>query len=220
MLDGLMNYPLRTALLGLIVDESLTPADFRLEVENQIAAYPQANLLAQYNLLGSHDTERVATLARYDPARLRQLFCLQFFLPGAPGIYYGDEVGLAGGKDPESRAAFPWNPAAWDSERRQLVQRLIALRNQRLELRRGSLHFLDLEDTSAVMALARRSAEEQSVLFANVSDVRRSMRVPAQALGWGVGREVRDALAGRAHVVGPEGLAVVMGARETVLLVD
>jgi neopullulanase len=218
--DGLMNYPLRAALLGLAVDGGLSVAEFRKAVEAQLAAYPEENVLAQYNLLGSHDTERVATLARHDADRLRLLFTLQFFLPGVPGIYYGDEIGLAGGKDPDSRAAFPWNPSEWDMERRTLLQRLIALRRARSELRQGQLRFLDVEEAPAVLALARAWGEAQAVLVANVSESRASVRLSPETLGWGAGREVRDVLSGRAIGVGPDGLSLELRPMETLLVVD
>ncbi len=161
--DGLMNYPMRKSLLDLVVDGSLTPSAFRLELEGQIGAYPEANVLAQYNLLGSHDTERVATLAHQDARRLRLLSCLQFLLPGAPGIYYGDEIGLTGGKDPASRGAFPWDPAAWDTSRRDLLRRLIQLRKTRPEIRRGRLEFLVADDDARILAFARRWEDQSAV---------------------------------------------------------
>jgi glycosidase len=195
--DGLMNYPLRKALLDLVVEGSLTPSSFRAEVERQIAAYPEPNVHAQYNLLGSHDTERVATLARGDADGLRQLFCLQFFLPGAPGVYYGDEIGLEGGKDPESRGAFPWNRQAWDLSRRELLRRLIDLRKARPELRGGRLEFLVADDERKCLAFARRLGDSVSLYAANLSGERQELRLAVAGLGWEGGLEVRDALSGR-----------------------
>ncbi|MBF8256878.1 MAG: alpha amylase catalytic region [Anaerolineales bacterium] len=209
--DGLMNYPLRKSLLDLVVDGSLTPSAFRLGLEGQIGAYPEANVLAQYNLLGSHDTERVATLAHQDARRLRLLSCLQFLLPGAPGIYYGDEIGLTGGKDPASRGAFPWDPAAWDTSRRDLLRRLIQLRKTRPEIRRGRLEFL--------VAFARRWEDQTAVCVVSLSEATQEVRLPVGGLGWRPGREVRDGLSGREVGVGPEGLALALGPLEAVLLV-
>ena len=220
MFDGLMNYPQRRALIDLVVEGTFTPSGFRKAIERQMAAYPDAHVHAHYNLLGSHDTERVATLAGDDRHRLRLLFCLQFFLPGAPAILYGDEVGLTGGKDPECRAAFPWDPSRWDENRRKLLQRLIRLRKERAELRRGALTFLELHDAEDVVGMARRMGESCSVLFANISDSSRQVRIPAGTLGWGEGREVHDALTDRAVHIGPDGLVKTLGPWETILLTD
>jgi len=217
--DGLMNYPLRKSLLDLVVDGSLTPSAFRLELEGQIGAYPEANVLAQYNLLGSHDTERVATLAHQDARRLRLLSCLQFLLPGAPGIYYGDEIGLTGGKDPASRGAFPWDPAAWDTSRRDLLRRLIQLRKTRPEIRRGRLEFLVADDEARILAFARRWEDQSAVCIVSLSQATQEVRLPVGRLGWRPGREVRDGLSGREVGVGLEGLALALPPLEAVLLV-
>jgi neopullulanase len=216
--DGLMNYPLRKALLEMVVEGSLTPAAFRVEFERQIGAYPEANLHAQYNLLGSHDTERVATLAGGDADRLRLLFCLQFLLPGVPGIYYGDEVGLTGGKDPESRAAFPWDPAAWDRSRRDLIRRLIELRRTRPEIRRGTFKFLTTLEDSSVIPFARQLGYEACLCAANISEVPQETRLSVAELGWTAGREIHDGLSSLRTAVGDDGLTLRLEPRSCVVL--
>ena len=60
------------------------------------------------NLIDSHDTERALTQVGGDKNRLRLMALLQFTSPGAPTVYYGDEAGLAGGKDPDDRRTYPW----------------------------------------------------------------------------------------------------------------
>ncbi|NOX44872.1 MAG: DUF3459 domain-containing protein, partial [Caldiserica bacterium] len=64
-----------------------------------------------------------------------------FALPGAPAIYYGDEIGMEGGEDPDCRRCFPWDPARWDAELRDLFRKLIRLRKEEETLRRGDLRF-------------------------------------------------------------------------------
>jgi glycosidase len=195
--DGLMNYPLRKALLDLVVAGSLTPAAFRQEIERQLRAYSEASTHSHYNLLGSHDTERVATLANGDRERIRLLFALQFFLPGVPALYYGDEIGMIGGKDPESRGAFPWDESAWDLSRREFVRRLIQLRRDRPELRRGRLEFLVADDDARILAFARHWENQSAVCMVSLSEATQEVRLPVGGLGWLPGREVRDGLSGR-----------------------
>jgi glycosidase len=220
MFDGLMNYPLRVSLFDLVLHGSLTPTAFRAELQRQLDAYPEANVLAQYNLLGSHDTERVATLAQEDPRRLQSLFCLQFLLPGAPAVYYGDEIGLTGGKDPASRAAFPWDPKDWDASRRELVRRLIHLRKARPEIRRGTLEFLLADDEALVLAFARRLGEQATLCVVSLSEASQVVTIPVGGLGWLPGREVRDEWSGRAFRVNPEGLTFTLEPQATFLLTD
>lgn len=220
MLDGLMNYPLRKALLAWLIEGSLDTADFRAELERQVAAYPEANLRAQYNLLGSHDTERIATLADGQVNRLRALFCLQFFLPGAPGVYYGDEIGLTGGKDPDSRGAFVWDSSAWASDRHDLVRRLIRLRGERPELRRGTFTFLEAGGGGTAAAMARRLPDGCALLIVNPSAERQKIVLTCEDLGWAAGRVVRDPLSGRNAEVGATGLSLALGPAECILLID
>jgi glycosidase len=63
---------------------------------------------------------------------------LQCTLPGAPSVYYGDELGLTGGNDPANRASFPWDPARWDTSLHRYVRSLLRLRASEAALRHGS----------------------------------------------------------------------------------
>ena len=83
------------------------------------------------NLLGSHDMARFLTLARGDQSALRLATLFQMTYPGAPSIYYGDEIGMTGGHDPANRGAFPWHRTdTWDTDLLHEFQRLIALRRR------------------------------------------------------------------------------------------
>ncbi len=75
-----------------------------------IGRYASENAFAHYLPLGSHDTERLRTMCGGDVRHVRLAFAFQFFYPGAPGIYYGDEIGMEGAKDPQSRACLPVGP--------------------------------------------------------------------------------------------------------------
>ncbi len=63
-----------------------------------------------------------------EPDKLRLAYQFLLAYPGAPAIYYGDEVGLEGGKDPDCRKAFPWNENEWDRDLRNFIQNLISIR--------------------------------------------------------------------------------------------
>lgn len=115
--DGLMNYPLRTAILGLL-NKSLTASQFAEKVEKLLELYPHANAYAMLNGLGTHDTERILTLCEGDTHKVELANLFLFTYPGAPSIYYGDEVGLEGGKDPDNRRAFPWVSSQWNTRLR------------------------------------------------------------------------------------------------------
>jgi neopullulanase len=131
--DGLMNYPLAKAVIGFVGGHSLNEALLRLHheygqvvpldgaqfaarLDELLRAYTPETTAAQLNLLDSHDTPRALSIFGNDRDALELAVLLQATLPGAPCVYYGDEVGVEGGIDPDSRRAFPWDEAHWDKE--------------------------------------------------------------------------------------------------------
>lgn len=134
--DGIMQYPVRDALIDYL-SENETAIQFADRVEELLTRYTRENTYAMYIPLGSHDTERFLTLMDGDVKKvfLAQLF--QFAYPGAPAIYYGDEIGLEGEKDPDCRRSFTWDPNSWNKEISAWVRKLIRLRSQIPALRRG-----------------------------------------------------------------------------------
>ena len=93
---------------------------------------------ANYNLLSSHDVARFRYAAGEHVERLALATLLQMTLPGAAAVYYGDEIGLTGGDDPDCRAAFPWDrPAGWDMAVLRAVRSLALLRHAHPPLRYG-----------------------------------------------------------------------------------
>ena len=163
--DGLMYYPQRNAILDLLGRED-GQADFIHQIENLHQIYPYENVLAMLSLVGSHDTERIKTLVGGRAEKLRLAFFLQFTLPGAPSVYYGDEVGLEGGKDPDCRRAFPWEESQWDHDLQAYTRKLITLRKEMAALRSGDFSFIEF-GSPTVLAYLRMTENEKVLLLAN-----------------------------------------------------
>lgn len=107
-LHGVMNYPLRDLILQLLNGET-TPKQV-CEVLTQLQEnYPRDVFYNNFNNIGTHDTERIYTMLGESLAKTKLAFGLMFMSPGIPCVYYGDEAGVAGGKDPENRKFFPWD---------------------------------------------------------------------------------------------------------------
>ena len=137
--DGVMNYPLRRAVLAYLFDEkSISLAEFATRLRE---AFPKGRFGVQMNLLGSHDTIRLASLPCSNLQRVKLAFAILFFLPGAPCVYYGDEIGMIGGKDPDNRRAFPWGKLSEGRSKPiyNYIKELIELRNNSPVLRDGML---------------------------------------------------------------------------------
>jgi neopullulanase len=158
-----MNYPLAEAILGFVggsaLDERLLRSHneyaktqrldgpgFAGRLGEVLGAYHPATRFAQLNLLDSHDTPRLASLLRDDPRAVDLSVLLQATLPGAPCIYYGDEIGLEGGLDPDNRRAFPWDRGAWDEERLGFTTAALRLRAAEPLLRHGELEVAGAAD--------------------------------------------------------------------------
>lgn len=199
--DGLLNYPLRELLLGFLGGQGVQAQEFGRRAAEMLARYPAENAQAHYLSLGSHDTERLRTVLAGDLRRVRLAFLFQFFYPGAPGVYYGDEIGLEGGKDPDSRRAFPWDPARWDSGLRDWVRALAHLRRDRPVLRRGDFRLISADDAARTAVFARRLGDEVALMALNASGSASEVRVAAEAVGLSEGRPLSSGLGGEARRV-------------------
>ncbi len=136
-LDGVINYPFRTAILDFASgkDDGRALAETVMSIAEN---YPPQALDCTMAVLGTHDTERVGSLLPDMNARRAAAF-LQFALPGSPVIYYGDEAGLTGGRDPWNRLPFPWGRE--DGQLQQLYRQLAEMKNANPALRTGSVRF-------------------------------------------------------------------------------
>ena len=144
--DASMNYPLRELALRFFATGSIDGREVADGLARMWARGAWPVTQAAHNLIGSHDTPRFLTLAGGELWRLRLAVVLQMTFPGAPGLYYGDEVGMAGGGDPGCRGTFPWpdeahaGEGAGDPEDHPLfrtVAELAALRRAEPALRDG-----------------------------------------------------------------------------------
>ena len=127
-LDGVMNYGLAKALIDYLVDGVLTAQQAASRLTRLFFRTTSISARMMMNLLDSHDTDRFLTLLRGDRQRLKLALCLLFFFPGMPCVYYGDEIGMTGGYDPDCRKGFIWDETAWDAELRRHVQLLARLK--------------------------------------------------------------------------------------------
>ena len=136
-LDGVMNYPFRTAIINALLQKD--GIAFKNAVYDIMENYPKCALDCCMGLIGTHDTIRilnvlaevkipatkkekldyVLTKEEYDRGvrRVKLASSLQFFLPGVPTVYYGDEIGMDGFEDPVNR-----RPYAWDNPNLELLE--------------------------------------------------------------------------------------------------
>ena len=211
--DALMNYPLAQAIIGYVGGASLNEPlvrshheyghirrldgpGFAARLGELLSGYDPATTAVQLNLLGSHDTPRVLSLLGDDVEAMQLAVLLQGTLPGAPCVYYGDEVGLTGGKDPESRKAFPWDRARWESDLLDATRATFTLRRAEPALRADGVTVL--ASAGQALAFERRDGERRLAVAINAGETGAML-----ALGSGTGGAAVLLATGRARLDPP-----------------
>lgn len=133
--DGVMNFTLREIILRT-ADGRIQPRHASAMVARMVEETGTENMLRSWLMLDNHDTARLATTLP-GTQRRRMAQVLQFTLPAAPNLYYGGEVGMTGGDDPEMRAPMRWDLVAAEHPDLDWTKRLIALRREHRALRVG-----------------------------------------------------------------------------------
>jgi glycosidase len=149
---------------------------FAHAIAGLLELYPREVTEVQLNLLDSHDTARFLTMARGDVTALQLATLFQMCYPGAPSIYYGDEIGIEGGRDPDSRRTFPWDPARWNMDLLAFFKQAIAMRHAHPALRTGAYQPLYAND--GVYCFARSLGDDYVVVALNNTRAHRNLHLP------------------------------------------
>lgn len=140
--DSVMNYPLMSGIHDFFLDPSATKEDFEYMINRCYTMYMQQNNNVLFNLLDSHDTERLMNrLQNLD--RFYQQLAVLFTMPGSPCIYYGTEIAMEGGYDPDCRRCMPWSELSQEENQEKIgeIQTLITLRKEESAFRSLYFHF-------------------------------------------------------------------------------
>jgi glycosidase len=196
--DGVMNYLFAGPALAFAAQQNIVmslvehveynpypPLDakgYAEKIEALLSLYPWEIQQTQLNLLSSHDVARALSVVNQDKPSMELATLLLMTFPGAPSLYYGDEVGLAGGLDPDCRRAFP-QPAEWDRAILQLHKNLIALRHAHPALRTGEYQTLAAEGHCYVFARILKS--EMVIVAVNAANSAVQIRLADMAIAHG-----------------------------------
>lgn len=247
--DALMNYPLAEIMVDFFIDckTRISVAEFDERLKKLRKAYPEATNHVMLNLIDSHDTDRVGSMIKnpdrrynreasvrenpnYDPRKpnedeikIQKLIAIfQMTYVGAPMIYYGDEAGMWGGKDPDDRKPMLWPEFVYEKETYKTVrpqlddkdpnvfnanlfrhyQKLIRIRHEHPALQRGSFITRLVDNKRKLYAFGRRYQSSEVVVVLNNENHRQFFEF---ATLWPPGTRVTDVLNNREHVV-EEGL--------------
>jgi cyclomaltodextrinase / maltogenic alpha-amylase / neopullulanase len=196
-LDSVMNYPFRNAILGFLTGSNA--ADMMEIIMDVIENYPPQVTRLLMNHIGTHDTERALTILAGEPLRghgrswqstahltkthrhhglnlMRLASLMQFTLPGVPCIYYGDEAGVEGYRDPFNRSCYPWGNE--ENDLIQWYQRLGKLRASCSALKQGE--FAPIVAGDGCIAYLRKDENSSLLCALNAGGERKSISVPAE----------------------------------------
>lgn len=211
--DSTMNYIFHDAVLDFAAGNDAGKVYRNLEMMRE--HYPQQALFALMNLLSSHDVARALYLlgdqgsssSASAIAEAKQRFLLatlvQMSYPGAPSIYYGDEVGVTGGADPQNRSTYPWadKGGSPDNDMLAKMKTLIKMRNDNPILRQGTLSAPLYTDSHVVVLLRELNGQKALIALNNDTQAQPlSLTLPATLAG-----SYQDLLGGSAATVGSDG---------------
>ncbi|MCU9612466.1 alpha-glycosidase [Caldibacillus lycopersici] len=177
--DAVMNYQFTSATLNFFAKDKISAKQFTEDIQHVIYSYPKNVNEVAFNLLGSHDTERIQNTANFDQNKIKQMLAFQLSFPGSPCIYYGDEIGLTGSNDPGCRKCMVWDEEQQDKELYNHVKKLVALRkNNPLLANDGELSFIEANDQTNHIIYTKENDHELLVCIMNHSKEANTYTVP------------------------------------------
>ena len=214
--DAAMNYPFRDANLQFVAQDQISASDFGARLMEIYQLYPPQVSRAMLNLLSSHDTPRFLTLAGNN-AKLQQLAAtVQFTWPGAPSIYYGEELGMQGGADPANRGGMEWDKATPANSMLSFYKKLVQIRNQNLVLQSGAPKILMSDDAKKSLAYARTLNGATAIIILNRSQSAQVLEVSDVSMARN--GKFADALSGKSYAVSNGRLEVELAPLSSAIL--
>jgi len=162
--DAVMNYPFTLAGLDYIAKEKIDTKQFADRLSKSYASYMENSNEVAFNLLDSHDTPRVLTECGGDIKKVRLLYALLFSFPGTPCVYYGDEIGMTGGEDPECRKCMVWDEDEQNISLKNFVKQFIQLRFTEKAFTQGKLSITQPKENESYLHFIR-TLEDSSIHF-------------------------------------------------------
>ncbi len=176
--DAVMNYLFRDAVNLYFVFNKLNVKQFDslLSIPRK---YPKEVQYALQNLVGSHDTERFLTLTKGNTAKVKLAALFQMTYLGAPMVYYGDEIGMMGGRDPDCRRTMVWDTLHWNYDIQNFYKKVIHIRNEHPVLRYGTYKTVLIDNKKNLFGFMREYKNQKAIVILNNNDRCSSVAIPA-----------------------------------------
>ena len=175
--DAAMNYPFLFANVEYFANGKTSATEFTRRLMQIYNWYPPQVSRNMMNLLSTHDTTRFLTQCHNDQDLMRLAATVQFTWVGAPSIYYGDEIGMDGDRDPDNRRGMRWDMVTRSNPMLSYYKQLIKLRNSSRILQSGDPQILLADDKSRTFAYSRTLGNEMAIIAVNRSDKPQTVRI-------------------------------------------
>lgn len=164
--DSVMNYPFYRSILDFVAEGSISASQFLGNLGFQRGNTHSAAYPLLWNLIGSHDTARILHLCGEDRKKQKLAAALQLLMPGMPMIYYGDEVGMTGGKDPDCRRGMLWGEDRQNKNMLHWYRRLLQIRREYPVITKGGTLLQEAIDGAGFIRITKRlDNQEVTLLF-------------------------------------------------------
>ena len=176
--DSIMNYAFTKACLDYYVFENFGAQEFAWKLNGLLMRNTGQVNTMMMNLLDSHDTDRFYTSVCRNKDKVLSAIAVMCMFPGAPCIYYGTEILLEGGYDPDNRRCFDWNRENWDEDFYKRVTDLLELRRQKV-VQQGEIR---ITSKGELFCLSRFLGEEEFLLMVNESEAEAAVQCKGNVL--------------------------------------
>lgn len=174
-MDSIMNYPFKGAMVDFFAKKSITVEQFNEILAQNTTIYMDSITRQLWNLIGSHDTQRFLTECNNNIERLKLAIVFQFSYIGVPYIYYGDEVGLDGGDEPQSRKCMIWDKKNQNQDLFKWYKKIIKIRKNNLALVYGDYKTLYCKEN--ILVFERNYNNEKVVVAINNNEVKYKVNI-------------------------------------------
>ena len=163
--DSTMNYPLMNVIKRYFATELDTKEEFIYKINELLMRNTDQVNSMMLNLLDSHDMKRFYTICKNHKSNFLLSYLFLFTSIGIPMIYYGDEIGMGGGDDPDCRKCMEWDESKWDMKIYNMIKKMVRMRTKYESLKYGSFRWLNIHDR--LLSFIRETKNEKILIIIN-----------------------------------------------------
>ncbi len=173
--DSIMNYPITNLIKRYFALDIINKEEFKYGINEVLMRNTQQVNEMMLNLLDSHDVERYYNTCSGKKSKLILSYAFMFTFIGIPMIYYGGEVGMKGGQDPDCRRCMDWDESSWDKKIYNSIKSIIKLRKNSSAIRKGTFRWIELHKD--IVSFIRESDDEKILVLFNNDKIKKSIKL-------------------------------------------